>query len=161
MFVKAYMKGLKYSKNQKSFQRGLMLVLRWIWEFPQNTLGFIIVIILLPKRIHRVWFEDVYVITTRGHWGAISLGSFIIGDRFLKAEIDNPIFMHEFGHCLQSKRLGWLYLVVIGIPSLYSATVRKNHQRFWTERDANRRAVIYFRRHYGFEKWDYNKYPIL
>jgi hypothetical protein len=135
-------------------------ILGWVWEFPQYLLGILVSLFVLRNMSLVSSFEKVTVISTEGHWGAISLGSFIIGDCLLKAEVGNKIFMHEFGHCLQSRRLGWLYLIVIGLPSFCSATFRKNHQTFWTERDANRRAVNYFRKHYGYEIWDYQKYPI-
>ena len=36
-----------------------------------------------------------------------------VTDRNLKLDIP-----HEYGHCLQSKKRGWLYLLVIGIPSI-------------------------------------------
>ena len=48
---------------------------------------------------------------------------------------------HEYGHCRQSEYLGWLYLIVIGIPSLiwclcYNAEKRgglKDYYKFYTE----------------------------
>ena len=53
---------------------------------------------------------------------------------------------HEFGHTLQSQKLGWLYLFIIGIPSIIWAGCfegyRKKHNisyyTFYTEQWADR-----------------------
>lgn len=53
---------------------------------------------------------------------------------------------HEaVGHVAQSRMLGWLYLVVIGLPSLIWAAVcqeRKKYYNFYTEKWADRLAGI-------------------
>lgn len=73
--------------------------------------------------------------------GGISLGKYIIVSQW--SQIDT--IKHEFGHCRQSKYLGWLYLVVIGLPSivwagLYGTVVKvtKNgYYKFYTEKWAD------------------------
>ncbi len=53
--------------------------------------------------------------------------------------------LHEYGHTLQSRKLGWLYLFVIGLPSIIWAgcfdNYRKKHNKsyysFYTERWAD------------------------
>ena len=69
--------------------------------------------------------------------GGISLGKYIIVNQWSTKKT----IMHEYGHCLQSKKLGWLYLAVIGLPSivwamLYGSVVKstKNgYYKFYTE----------------------------
>ncbi len=96
----------------------------FVWELPQNLLGAFIlwrlnrrgaVVEIVPER-HRL-----FVHTTT----AVSLGRFI----FWYRDDDNPVFDitavnrdHEYGHSVQSRLLGPLYLPVIGLPS-YLRTV--------------------------------------
>lgn len=48
--------------------------------------------------------------------GSVSLGNYVlICDGH---DDDDVVILHEFGHRKQSLILGWLYLIVIGIPSL-------------------------------------------
>ena len=50
--------------------------------------------------------------------------------------------MHEYGHIRQSRMLGWLYLIVVGIPSalwaLFYNGPKEGYYRFYTERWADR-----------------------
>ena len=73
--------------------------------------------------------------------GGISLGQYIIVSQFAT---DNTIY-HEIGHCRQSMYLGWLYLLVIGIPRLAWAilygTIKPSangYYKFYTEKWADR-----------------------
>jgi hypothetical protein len=85
----------------------------------------------------------------------------------------DQLYMHEFGHYVDSHYWGLSYLMCIGIPSLYSASKSGNYQKilndngefigyippnhnhdlFWTEKRANRRAWRHFRDHHGLKKW--------
>jgi hypothetical protein len=81
----------------------------------------------------------------------------------------NKIYMHEYGHYLDSRRNGLGYLVNIGLPSLLSARRssliqndpygRSTHDVFWTEMRANRLAATYFKKYYNVD-WDYLENPI-
>ncbi len=61
-----------------------------------------------------------------GKWGAVSLGSLIVGDSKL---ID--YLPHELGHSKQALVLGPLYWVIIGLPSLTHAMVWQTFGRKW------------------------------
>ena len=116
-----------------------MKVLRYIWELPQNLLG------LLLRAIYKgedTEYKDVVVRRSRSMLGGISLGRYIIvGDYASERTV-----MHEYGHCLQSRRLGWLYLLVVGLPSiiwagLYGRAIPRTengYYRFITERWADK-----------------------
>ena len=116
-----------------------MKVLRYIWELPQNLLG------LLLRQIYKgndTKYNDVVLRRSLKMQGGISLGRYIIVSQFAREET----VRHEYGHCLQSRRLGWLYLLVIGLPSivwagLYGRLVkrtRNGYYRCYTEKWADR-----------------------
>ena len=95
----------------------------------------------------------------------VSLGTFVDlwaapwmqgeGERYI---LGNQICQHEFGHTTDSQRFGWLYLPVIGLPSLLNAMGKGNHNVFWTEIRANNHAKRYFTKHYGIA-WNESDYP--
>jgi len=97
-------------------------------------------------------------------WGGVSPGGqVIIGGRNLKGTYRNALFMHEYGHILQSKSSGPLYLFMYAIPSLFSAGRRYSgwrHAHHSVEQDANKRAYDYFKDKQDFH-WDFTFNPIL
>jgi hypothetical protein len=69
----------------------------------------------------------------------------------------DPMYMHEYGHTIDSRAFGLSYLFAIAIPSGISAWSDKinntdYHHSYWTETSANRRAAKYFGQHYKV-KW--------
>ena len=70
--------------------------------------------------------------------GGISLGKYIIVNQFCGKDT----VKHEYGHSIQSKYLGWLYLLVIGLQSLLHAALCKckNHSYndMWFEKWADK-----------------------
>ena len=48
--------------------------------------------------------------------------------------------LHELGHAKDSRLFGWLYLLVIGLPSLWWAITYRDEDyfSFWTERRADK-----------------------
>ena len=81
-----------------------------IWELPQNIIGWLTVLITHARK------KDDYYIARRlrNGWYGVSLGQYIIFTR----EPTIKAYKHEHGHQLQSRYLGSLYLLIIGIPSL-------------------------------------------
>jgi hypothetical protein len=98
----------------------------------------------------------------------ISLGNYIninnpgeIEGDFETYVIENPLYMHEYGHTFDSKIFGLSYLLAVGIPSLVSASGKGDHKEFWTETRANDHASRYFKKHYDVNWLDYiNEYPL-
>lgn len=78
---------------------------------------------------------------------AITLGSFIVGNRHTEADPHNTTFQHEYGHYLQSQEMGLGYMFGVGIPSFISAIKGDGHRYKSFERDANWKAFIYFNKH--------------
>ena len=114
-------------------------VLLYLWQLPQNLLG--LALRLFYKGNDSI-YEDAIVRRSTKMLGGISLGKYIIISQWAK----KATVMHEYGHCRQSRYLGWLYLLVIGIPSLVWAglygwvidTKKHSYYDFYTEKNANK-----------------------
>jgi hypothetical protein len=140
---------------------------RFTWELPQTLLGLGAgTVALLVFNVDAVGHRDAVVVIKgwrkqRG-WGGICFGSVIIGDERIAPSLNNRLYMHEFGHVLQSRASGPIYLFKYGIPSVLSARGRGIHGHHPVERDANARACIYFSQQAGFTTWpiDYNPLPM-
>jgi hypothetical protein len=92
-----------------------------IWELPQTLLAGIIIIFLRRKIIGREHYKNASIIYIKKFPAGISLGRFIIlNDKYSGNELS---IKHEYGHTVQSMRLGWLYLFVIGLPSIIRVLV--------------------------------------
>jgi hypothetical protein len=92
------------------------------------------------------------------HNNGVSLGNFIntnidheIAGNFDDYVLSNPMYMHEYGHTIDSRAFGLSYLFAIGMPSFISAAGDGNHSKYWTEKRANRRAKSYFGKYYGID----------
>jgi len=71
--------------------------------------------------------------------------------------VHNGLFMHEYGHTIQSRHYGLAYLFNIGIPSLFDA---KNHRKGpHRERWFERKASAYGRDYFGNYWTTYSIYP--
>ena len=91
----------------------------FMWGLPQNIVGSIMYAIFRGGDPDAFMYKDSYVVQAgyNGPGGAVSLGMFIFlfrdyGDR------KERILKHEYGHSIQSKILGPLFLLVIGLPSI-------------------------------------------
>jgi hypothetical protein len=96
----------------------IILLLKFIWELPQNILG-ILVWLFLRRKITKTEVTHKRYFFNTPNFG-ISLGSFIFW-----SNSDNAVILinsnnkeHEFGHSIQSLIFGPLYLVIIGVPSI-------------------------------------------
>lgn len=95
-----------------------MKTLAYIWQLPQNLLGLLFLLFIRGEERHTLNGISFYY--AKDFRGGISLGRYIIlGDKRERS------VRHEFGHCIQSRMLGPLYLIVIGLPSLIHAWLCK------------------------------------
>ena len=169
----------------------LQFLSRFTWEFPQTIAGYYYSNYRLATTyIDHVGYYDgatyVYTYKYKHGFGGVTLGNYINIDskepwpRDARGRFDpskNLLFMHEYGHYLQSQEYGWGYLLSVGIPSLFSAIKDRNwlavvedytyengsfetskHITHWYELSANRKAHTYFSRR-GMN-WDYKQYPL-
>lgn len=101
-------------------------------------------------------------------WAGICFGNYILCRKSAKPDFNNKLFQHEYGHYLQSKRMGFAYLVRVGLPALMSKGVHDYHA---VEIDCNREAFLYINKYYpNFQNdssytdakgwnFDYNPFP--
>ena len=95
-----------------------MEAIKYIHQLPQNLLGLIVYLVNIKsvKRVYEsslnVWYYTAKHVSDKG----ISLGRYIFIDS--DRELTLNTIRHERGHQKQSLYLGWLYLLVIGLPSL-------------------------------------------
>lgn len=101
--------------------------IEWLWQLPQNVLGLVISTLFCYEIS-----PGVYGWNNSGNTGSVCLGSYI----FLGSGRTPKTYPHECGHQVQSRILGPLYLLVIGIPSICWAGIwsNRNALRFFTER---------------------------
>lgn len=109
--------------------------LLYIHQLPQNLAGLVLRLIYKGNDSE---YKDAVVRRSLKMQGGISLGRYIIVSQFA----GKKMVKHEYGHCLQSRRLGWLYLIVIGLPSILHAGLcrcrRHSYYDFFTERWADK-----------------------
>ena len=117
-------------------------LLTWIWCFPQMLAGAIF------KKISKAEKVDDYYVIDNKYGGSVSLGEYVF---LCEAHAgDERVLKHERGHTKQSYILGWLYLIVIGLPSLiwcgcfnkYRVKHNKSYYDFYTEKWANKLGGI-------------------
>ena len=145
--VKIYA-GLFVSDPNKNFgERVWEVTSRLTWQLPQTIAGSLFSHISnYAGQVDNVDYWGGATVLSGNNWGqtVVTLGSYIVGNRDLKADPNNYLFQHEYGHYLQSQAMGWGYLSRVGIPSLMSANGDGNHIYQPFEQDANRRAFMYF-----------------
>ena len=90
--------------------------LLWLWQLPQHLAALALMAALKPTK-HMTECGIAWHKFKRDTWfsrfiSGVSLGQYI----FLADEIP-AVIKHEHGHSIQSRRLGPLYLLAVGIPS--------------------------------------------
>lgn len=123
--------------------RTIARILLWVWQLPQNIIGWV-TLKCMSDRLHSRYGE-IWYWYKKGFPGGVTLGEYIFVGTKAKRTV-----MHEYGHVRQSRMLGPLYLLVIGLPSLiwaalYGPVVRPTtdgYHRFYTERWADRLGGI-------------------
>ena len=92
-------------------------IILFIWQLPQNLLALILMI-SSEKRIATydfdlgIWYHQCSIITKDS---AVSLGDFILSN----GKLPDYVLKHEHGHQIQSLYFGPLYLIFVGIPSIF------------------------------------------
>lgn len=114
----------------------------FLWQLPQNIVALFMIPFIGKMKLVR--YENYcWAFECSKMSGAISLGNFI----FLSpvSATKETTIRHEYGHVIDSQIFGWLYLFVIGLPSiLWVGIFSKNkcYYSFYTERRANRHAGL-------------------
>ncbi len=105
--------------------------------FTTATLALIFACVLgvsgIAEGVH--FQDDVMVVEWDARYSGVSFGGLAFTDRYNES--------HEIGHAHHARELGFLYLPVVGLPSLISAVVvyidgdRERHYNLWFERWAD------------------------
>ena len=128
----------------KLIMKYIMNLILFIWQLPQHIVAIIYFgyLVMMCKDLgvdSRYKQATVIPCIMRG---AVTLGNYVFVG--LNSEYRKTV-KHELGHTIQSKILGPLYLIVIGIPSItycglrriFHSLRRKNYYDFYTEKTAN------------------------
>ncbi|MFB6306746.1 MAG: hypothetical protein ABEH43_07130, partial [Flavobacteriales bacterium] len=165
--------------NKSTGEQAWEVASRFTWQLPQTMVGFGFAQVVnmtgayggLDGTIDHKYGATVLE-TKNDRWGGVTLGNYIIGDADIEADADNPLFQHEYGHYIQSQKMGPAYFSRIGIPSALS---EGDHDLHPVEQDANRRAFLYFNKNLsdfkddddktantfdGNEGWDFDYNPL-
>lgn len=124
----------------------------FIWQLPQHIIALIyfgyLVMMCKDLGIDSRYKQAIVIPCVMR--GAVTLGNYVfIG---LNSEYKKTV-KHELGHTIQSKILGPLYLIVIGIPSItycglrrvFPSLRKKNYYDFYTEKWANNLSEKYIK----------------
>lgn len=117
------------------------LFILFLWQLPQNIIALLMMPFIGKMKLIRYELNSFVFECTKMN-GAISLGNFVfVSPESVKKE---TIVVHELGHVLQSRMLGWLYLIVIGIPSLLNVMFKFTdcYYDWYTESWANKLAGL-------------------
>lgn len=120
-----------------------------LWQLPQ-IIAARIYRLFLGKPIMKYKYPDSDItVIIKESLGCVSLGDTIFISR--NSQFNTNTIRHEYGHTKQSKYLGWLYLIVIGIPSITYCGLRKmssklkskNYYKFYTEAWADKLGDVH------------------
>lgn len=120
----------------------------YLWQLPQNVIGFIYS--RFAKSTSHFYFNGK---NTRVYYvpcfrAGVTLGRYIILDPAYKRISSGRLLetvKHEYGHSVQSKYLGWLYLLLVGISSITRNIWDRLFHKKWE--------------HEKRENWYYSSYP--
>lgn len=116
-----------------------------LWQLPQDIIGLFTLLVCKLRKRATVKMGDRIIV----EWdllSGMSLGHFI----FVYSSLMTTTVKHEYGHTIQSRYLGWLYLFVVGLPSIVWAgcfgNYRKTHSisyySFYTEKWADKLGKV-------------------
>lgn len=88
-------------------------IVQWTWCLPQNLVGVVVLLVTKIQGAATERYKGCIVSRWKDYRG-VSLGQFL----FVNANAADVTVKHEYGHSKQSLMLGWLYLLVVGLPSI-------------------------------------------
>lgn len=115
-------------------------ILLWIWQLPQNLLGLILLLFYKDEKVYHKLNGRTFYYTTEMPSG-ISLGNYIIMNR----EDIKEGMKHEYGHSIDSRRFGPIYLLTIGLSSICINVWDRLFHKKWKYSDSC--------------EWYYNQWP--
>ena len=101
-----------------------MFIILYIWQLPQHLIALFFLIFSEKIEFNK---SNVFYSCTVINSG-LSLGNYIFLPN--NAIYNDLLLKHEIGHSIQSKYLGWFYLIVIGMPSLANNIVSRFNKEY-------------------------------
>jgi hypothetical protein len=125
----------------------MLTILLYIWQLPQILVAFLVIHITKAKKEDKLYRNKKIYLFKKSYISGISLGEYIILN---ERDSNNKLTLdHEYGHTIQSRIFGPLYLVVIGIPS---AIFNNLWDRIFHKKWKNKERTIWYYSRYP-EKW--------
>jgi hypothetical protein len=97
-------------------------ILFLIWEVPQNILGALLLLFVYAFHRPKIEVHNLRLLIQCNL--GISLGSFVFWVKYpdnIVSKLSDANKFHEYGHSIQSKIFGPIYLIIIGVPSVIRA----------------------------------------
>ena len=130
-------------------------ILLYIWQLIQNIAGLLVINYYKPQRVHTL-DNGVKIYYSHKMTGGLSLGNYcLVNTGHYRKDINESLkrdtVRHEaIGHTKQSRLLGPLYLLIVGIPSLIWAILygpiikptKNGYYKFYTEKWADSLAGV-------------------
>ncbi len=86
-----------------------------IWELPQFLLSLIMKRLFKKRIVREETYKGSKILRLKDTYWGVSLGKYIFLSENHK---DMMTIKHEYGHSIQSRILGPLYLIIICLPSI-------------------------------------------
>lgn len=107
---------------QLSFKKKFLFL---TWQLPTNLIALLLsLLVLCLEESSFALFKESILIRMKFSGSHLSKSSFCLGAIIITPE-NSPeeILLHEYGHSLQSQLLGPFYFLLIGLPSLFRASI--------------------------------------
>lgn len=148
--------------NKSTGARAWEVASRLTWQLPQTLVGDLFVSGMnAAGRVNNITHGYGITAVDMGIGGGVTIGYFIGGPNGYTADWRDHLFVHEYGHYVQSQQHGPLYLFSVAIPSGLSALIHNkthgsiDHRNRWFEADASYKGSAYFDKYYGSGKEGY------
>ncbi len=125
-------------------------MMKWydiLWQLPQWIVGQVYLYLHNDDVIGGFTYNNASYYILRNQSGSVTFcKDFIFLSRW--AQHSDYTILHEYGHTVQGRYLGWLYLVVVGLPSLLWAAVHSafglkvSYRKFFTEKWADKLGKV-------------------
>lgn len=130
---------------------------RLTWELPQTVIGNLSTHVLnVAGMVNDVnYFRGATVIDSDLEGGAYTAGTYIVGPEGFRPDFRDHLFVHEYGHYIQSRIFGPFYFTLVALPSVTDFWLVDElfgedlHDTRWYETHANRLTANYFDREFG------------
>jgi hypothetical protein len=113
-------------------------ILLLVWQFPQS-IGAVVLRFYLSRKgckLHRYLYRDRIIY----HWNGSPRFAVSLGEYIFTYHLEDWTMAHEYGHSRQSRYLGPLYLLTVGVVSAFwnllargSRYVGRTYYQRWPE----------------------------